>query len=396
MPIVRKAKYVIQSFIESEASGGLVLMGAAALGMIVANSPLAEDYDHILHTYVGGLSILHWINDGLMALFFLLVGLEIKREMLVGELDSWPRRALPLIAAIGGMIAPALIFFAINYQTPETWRGWAVPTATDIAFALGVLSLFGSRIPNSLKVFLTSLAIMDDLGAILIIAFFYATNLSMEALGLAAAATAVLFAFNWFGVKRLLPYLLVGLLLWVAMLFSGVHATLAGVVLALTIPLGNATGAHGDGEANGESPLYRLEDALGLWVAFLVVPLFGFANAGVSLAGLTMDMLLAPLSLGIVLGLFIGKQLGIMAFVAGAYRAGIVHLPSEASWRELYGVAILCGIGFTMSLFIGLLAFADEEHIAMTKLAVLAGSLISAFAGAAVLLWPKRQAVSVS
>jgi NhaA family Na+:H+ antiporter len=389
MPL-RKARSIIQRFIDSESSGGLVLMGSAALGMIVANSYFAGDYDHILHMKVGGLSVLHWINDGLMALFFLLVGLEIKREMLVGELDSWPRRGLPLIAALGGMIAPALIFFVVNYESPETLRGWAVPTATDIAFALGVLSLFGSRIPNSLKVFLTSLAIIDDLGAILIIAIFYASDLSMEALGLSGLATLVLFAFNWFGVRRLAPYLLVGLLLWAAMLFSGIHATLAGVVLALTIPLGDVSGGHGHGANNEGSPLYRLEDALGFGVAFIVVPIFGFANAGVSLAGVTFDMLLAPLSLGIVLGLFLGKQLGIMAFVFGAYRAGIVHLPAGASWRELYGVAILCGIGFTMSLFIGLLAFSDADHIAMTKLAVLAGSLLSAFVGAAVLLWPKR------
>ena len=388
MPL-RKVRSVFQRFAESEASGGLVLMGSAALGMIVANSYFAGDYDHILHTKIGGLSVLHWINDGLMALFFLLVGLEIKREMLVGELNSWPRRALPLIAAAGGMLAPALIYFAVNYETPETWRGWAVPTATDIAFALGVLSLFGSRIPNSLKVFLTSLAIMDDLGAILIIAVFYASDLSMQALGLAGLATAVLCAFNWFGVKRLAPYLIVGLLLWAATLFSGIHATLAGVVLALTIPLGDVSGGHGaDNNNNGNSgsPLYRLEDALGLGVAFLVVPIFGFANAGVSLQGVTFDMLLAPLSLGVMLGLFVGKQLGIMTFVVAAHRTGIVHLPAEASWRQIYGVAILCGIGFTMSLFIALLAFPNAEHEAMTKLAVLTGSLLSAFAGAAVLL----------
>lgn len=388
MPI-RKVRSVFQRFAESEASGGLVLMASAALGMIVANSYFAESYDHILHTKLGGLSILHWINDGLMALFFLLVGLEIKREMLVGELNSWPRRSLPLIAAAGGMLAPALIYFAINYETPETWRGWAVPTATDIAFALGVLSLFGSRIPNSLKVFLTSLAIMDDLGAILIIAIFYASDLSMQALGLAGLATLVLFAFNWFGVKRLTPYLIVGALLWVATLFSGVHATLAGVVLALTIPLGDVSGGHGGD--NHDSPLYRLEDALGTGVAFIVVPIFGFANAGVSLEGVTFDMLLAPLSLGVMLGLFVGKQLGIMTFVVAAHRTGMVHLPAEASWRELYGVAILCGIGFTMSLFIGLLAFADPAQIAETKLAVLCGSILSALVGAVVLLWPKRR-----
>jgi NhaA family Na+:H+ antiporter len=365
-------------------------MASAALGMVVANSALAGSYTELLHTKVAGLSVLHWINDGLMALFFLLVGLEIKREILAGELDSWARRALPCIAALGGMLAPALIFFAINWQSPETWRGWAIPTATDIAFALGVLSLFGSRIPNSLKVFLTSLAIMDDLGAILIIAIFYAADLSVMALGAAAVITVLLFALNWCGVMRLTPYLLLGAGLWAAMLFSGIHATLAGVVLAMTIPLGSTTA---EGRHNGAgSPLHHLEDALGPWVAFLVLPVFGFANAGVSLAGASMESLLAPLSLGIATGLFFGKQIGIMTSIVIATRTGIAHLPAGASWRQMYGVALLCGIGFTMSLFIGLLAFADAEHESMVKLAVLAGSLLSAFAGAAVLVAAGRPA----
>ena len=362
-------------------------MASAALGMAVANSALAGNYTEFLHTKVAGLDVLHWINDGLMALFFLLVGLEIKREILAGELDSWPRRALPFIAALGGMIAPALIFFAINWQSPETWRGWAIPTATDIAFALGVLSLFGSRIPNSLKVFLTSLAIMDDLGAILIIAIFYASDLSVSALGLAALVTVVLFGLNRFGVVRLVPYLLLGIALWVCMLFSGIHATLAGVVLAMTIPLGPVS----EGDEAG-SPLCDLENRLAPWVAFLVLPVFGFANAGVSLAGISLDTILAPLSLGIAAGLFFGKQIGIMSCIIIARKTGIAHLPAGASWRQIYGVALLCGIGFTMSLFIGLLAFADAEHEAMTKLAVLAGSLLSAFAGAAVLIRRKSAA----
>jgi len=381
MPIIRRARTTFQRFAESEASGGLVLMASAAVGMAVANSALAGSYTELLHTKVAGLSVLHWINDGLMALFFLLVGLEIKREILAGELDNWPRRALPFIAALGGMIAPALIFFAINWQTPETWRGWAIPTATDIAFALGVLSLFGSRIPNSLKVFLTSLAIMDDLGAILIIAIFYASDLSTLALGLAALLTVALFALNWFGVMRLSPYLLLGVLLWGAMLFSGIHATLAGVVLAMTIPLGSSGKENGAG-----SPLCHLEDRLGPWVAFLVLPVFGFANAGVSLIGVSLETFLAPLSLGIAAGLFFGKQIGIMVSVFIASSTGLAQLPAGASWREIYGVALLCGIGFTMSLFIGLLAFADAEHEAMIKIAVLAGSLLSAVAGAAILL----------
>lgn len=394
MPLIRRARTTFQRFAESEASGGLVLMASAALGLVVANSAFAGNYTELLHTKVGGLSVLHWINDGLMALFFLLVGLEIKREIFAGELDSWPRRALPCIAALGGMLAPALIFFAINWQSPETWRGWAIPTATDIAFALGVLSLFGSRIPNSLKVFLTSLAIMDDLGAILIIAIFFASDLSVGALGVAALVTAALFALNWFGVLRLAPYLLLGVVLWAAMLFSGIHATLAGVVLAMTIPLGSL-GKEDGGEEDGEgSPLCHLEDKLGSWVAFLVLPVFGFANAGVSLAGASMESLLAPLSLGIAAGLFLGKQIGIMSSVFIASRTGLAQLPAGASWREIYGVALLCGIGFTMSLFIGLLAFADAEHEAMTKLAVLAGSLLSAFAGGVVLLQGKRPTAS--
>ena len=387
MALIRRARTTFQRFAESEASGGLVLMASAALGMVVANSALAGSYTELLHTNVAGLSVLHWINDGLMALFFLLVGLEIKREILAGELDSWARRALPCIAALGGMLAPALIFFAINWQSPETWRGWAIPTATDIAFALGVLSLFGSRIPNSLKVFLTSLSIMDDLGAILIIAIFYATDLSFMALGAAAVITVLLFALNWFGVMRLAPYLLLGVGLWAAMLFSGIHATLAGVVLAMTIPLGSM------GKEDGESsPLCHLEDRLGLWVAFLVLPVFGFANAGVALAGASVESLLAPLSLGIAAGLFFGKQIGIMGSILIARRTGIAHLPAGASWRQMYGVALLCGIGFTMSLFIGLLAFADAEHESMVKLAVLAGSLLSALAGAAILIQGKRPA----
>jgi NhaA family Na+:H+ antiporter len=387
MAIIRRARTTFQRFVESEASGGVVLMASAALGLVVANSAFAGNYTELLHTKVGGLHVLHWINDGLMALFFLLVGLEIKREILAGELDSWPRRALPLMGALGGMIAPAVIFFAINWRTPDTWRGWAIPTATDIAFALGVLSLFGSRIPNSLKVFLTSLAIMDDLGAIVIIATFYTSDISFAALGGAVLITALLFALNWFGIKRLLPYLVLGAALWAAMLFSGIHAALAGVVLAMMIPLGSISE---EGEAG--SPLCHLEDRLGSWVCFLVLPVFGFANAGVSLAGASLDTLLAPLSLGIAAGLFFGKQIGIMISVFIASRTGLADLPAGASWREIYGVALLCGIGFTMSLFIGLLAFADAEHEAMTKLAVLAGSLLSAFAGAAILIRRKAAA----
>jgi NhaA family Na+:H+ antiporter len=370
----------LQRFLESEAAGGVVLMGSAALALAVANTFLGAAYGEALHARLAGLDVLHWINDGLMALFFLLVGLEIKREMVEGELNSWGRRALPLLAALGGMLVPALIFVALNWGSPETLRGWAIPTATDIAFALGVLSLFGPRAPSSLKLFLTSLAIIDDLGAILIIALFYAVSLSPVALGIAGLTTGALYGLNRLKVTRLLPYLALGVVLWGAMLFSGIHPTLAGVVLAFTIPLG----ARSEDRAN--SPLHRLERGLSPWVAFLVLPVFGFANAGVELKGVSLASLSAPLSLGIVLGLFLGKQVGVFGAVWLARTARIAELPSKATWRDVYGVSLLCGIGFTMSLFIGLLAFADSEREAVTKLAVLTGSLLSALAAAVVLL----------
>jgi NhaA family Na+:H+ antiporter len=373
----RRSTNTFQRFIDSEASGGLVLMASAALGLIIANSPFAHDYQAALHTPLGSLDLLHWINDGLMTFFFLLVGLEIKREMVEGQLDTWRRRALPLIAALGGMLVPAAIFMAINLAHPENWRGWAVPTATDIAFALGVLALVGSKLPNSLKVFLTSLAIIDDLGAILIIATFYAANLSFAALAVAAVFTAALYWLNRRGEKRPLPYILLGFMLWAAMLYSGIHATLAGVILAMMIPINHTS----DGTP---SLLHAMERGLSKWVAYLILPIFGFANAGVSL-GASAATLLSPLSLGVVAGLFLGKQIGIVASVYIAGRAGLAQLPAGASWRQIYGVATLCGIGFTMSLFIGLLAFADPEHQAIIKLAVLVGSLLSALGGALIL-----------
>jgi NhaA family Na+:H+ antiporter len=375
----RRTRTTFQRFIESEAFGGVALMASAALGLALANSPLAPDYEAILHAPIAGLDLLHWINAGLMTFFFLLVGLEIKREMVEGQLDTWPRRALPLIAALGGMLVPALIFMAVNFAHPENWRGWAVPTATDIAFALGVLALVGSRAPTSLKVFLTSLAIIDDLGAILIIATFYASDLSFVALALAAVFAAALYWLNRRGETRLLPYLLLGVVLWAAMLFSGIHATLAGVILAMMIPIKSS----GDSK---HSLLHSMERALSPWVAFLVLPIFGLANAGVSLASTGHMSLLSPLGLGIIGGLFLGKQIGVLAAVFLARLAKVGALPARASWRHIYGVAALCGIGFTMSLFIGLLAFADPEKQAVLKLAVLAGSLLSALAGALILL----------
>jgi NhaA family Na+:H+ antiporter len=375
----QRSRTTFQRFIESEATGGLVLMASAALGLAMANSPLAPDYEALLHAPLGSLDLLHWINDGLMTFFFLLVGLEIKREIVEGHLDTWPRRTLPLIAALGGMLVPALIFMAINFPHPENWRGWAVPTATDIAFALGVLALVGSRVPTSLKVFLTSLAIIDDLGAILIIAIFYASDLSFVALAAAAVFAATLYWLNRRGETRPLPYILLGVMLWAAMLYSGIHATLAGVVLAMMIPINHSS----DGKP---SLLHSMERGLSKWVAYLVLPIFGFANAGVSIASTGHMSLVSPLGLGIIGGLFLGKQAGILASVYLAKHAGIAALPAGVSWRQIYGVALLCGIGFTMSLFIGLLAFTDPEKEAVLKLAVLVGSLLSALAGALVLL----------
>lgn len=375
----RRTKTTFQRFTESEATGGLVLMASAALGLAMANSALAPDYEAICTLPIGSVDLLHWINDGLMTFFFLLVGLEIKREMVEGQLDTWPRRTLPLMAAFGGMLLPALIFMGVNFSHLENWRGWAVPTATDIAFALSVLALVGSRVPPSLKVFLTSLAIIDDLAAIVIIATFYASDLSFVALAVAAVFAAALYWLNRRGETRLLPYALLGFLLWAAMLYSSIHATLAGVVLAMSIPLnGSSDSKH--------SLLHSMERALSPWVAFLVLPIFGFANAGVSIASTGHMSLVSPLGLGIVGGLFLGKQFGVLGSVYLAKQAGVAALPAGASWRQIYGVAMLCGIGFTMSLFIGLLAFSDPEKEAVLKLAVLAGSLLSALAGAVILL----------
>jgi NhaA family Na+:H+ antiporter len=309
--------------------------------------------------------------------FFLLVGLEIKREMVDGELSSWSRRVLPGVAALGGMVVPALVYLAINRHEPGNLRGWAIPAATDIAFALGVLSLLGSRVPASLKIFLAALAIIDDLGAILIIAIFYTDHLTLWALGGAAVALAVLVAMNRFKIASLWPYLLVGAVLWFLFLKSGVHATLSGVILAMTIPITKSP-ARPDDE---DSPLHRLEHGLNPWVAYLVVPVFGFANAGVALGGVGAAALVAPATLGAALGLFAGKQLGVFGFSLAAIRLGWARRPSGASWSQLYGVAALCGIGFTMSLFINNLAFDAPVLQDETKIGVLVGSLLSALLG---------------
>lgn len=373
----------LRQFLDNEASGGLVLMAVAALAILTANSPFADEYFSALHIYVGPLSLQHWINDGLMAVFFLLVGLEIKREMLDGQLSSWSRRLLPGAAAVGGMVAPALIYIAFNLGNPAAMRGWAIPSATDIAFALGVLSLLGPRVPASLKIFLAALAIIDDLGAVIVIALFYTAGLNIAALAGAAVAVGVLFSMNRFGVSRLAPYLLVGAALWVLVLLSGIHATLAGVLLALSIPIRLTPGTPEASPA--VSPLHRLEHALHKPVAFLVVPVFGFANAGVSFAGITPAILAEPLTLGVAAGLVLGKLVGVFGTVAVLVKLRIADLPVAAGWGQTLGVSLLCGIGFTMSLFIGLLAFDDpamQDHI---KIGILAGSLLAGLAGYAIL-----------
>ena len=386
-PAARPAS-IFREFLDGESAGGIILMAAAVLALIVANSPLAEAYFAALHAYVGPLSLSHWINDGLMAVFFLLVGLEIKREMLDGQLSTWPRRILPGIAAAGGMAVPALIYVVLNMGNPGALRGWAIPTATDIAFALGVLSLLGNRVPASLKVFLTALAIIDDLGAVIIIALFYTSGLSLAYLVAAFAVLGLLYALNRKGVLSLLPYAVLGVVLWILVLKSGVHATLAGVALALTIPLRTSPGIARDLEG---SPLHRMEHALHKVVPFVVIPIFGFANAGVSFAGLSIASLVEPLTLGVAGGLVLGKLIGVFGSAALTIRLGLADVPANASWVQLLGVSILCGIGFTMSLFIGLLAFAADPALQdAVKVGILAGSFLAALIGSAVLLMAPR------
>lgn len=390
MTTQRRQVSIFREFLDGEASGGIVLMVAAVVALLVANSPVSEYYFGALHAYVGPLSLSHWINDGLMAVFFLLVGAEIKREVLDGQLSTWPRRILPGIAAAGGMIVPAMIYVALNYSHPETIHGWAIPTATDIAFALGVLSLLGNRVPAALKVFLTALAIIDDLGAVIIIALFYTSGLSLAYLGAAFAILVLLTVLNRLGVMRLWIYLAIGLVLWFVVLKSGVHATLAGVALALTIPLRRAPGIARDVE---ESPLHRLEHLLHRFVPFVVIPVFGFANAGVSFAGMTLGALVEPLTLGVALGLVLGKLVGVFGTAYIAIRTGIAVMPANSGWSHLLGVAFLCGIGFTMSLFIGLLAFAGNETLQEeVKVGILGGSLVAAVLGSLVLYFGPKPA----
>ncbi len=368
----------IRDFLQTEAAGGYVLMAAAALAIIVANSPMSDSYAHGLHVKVAGLSLLHWINDGLMAIFFLLIGLEVKRELIDGELSSWPRRILPGAAALGGMLVPALIYALVNRNDTYNLQGWAIPAATDIAFALGVLALLGSRVPASLKLLLTAIAIIDDLGAIIIIAVAYTAHLDFAELGLAFAGLAVLFGLNRLKIQSLWPYLLIGAFVWYEVLLSGVHATLAGVAVAFTIPLTRTIGSPED----HESPLLRLEHALAPLVAFIIVPIFGFANAGVDLRGMGLGVVLEPVPLGIALGLLLGKPIGVFGAIAALVKTGAADAPAGASTRQVFGLAILCGIGFTMSLFIAALAFGEGSvQDSAAKVGILAGSILAALGG---------------
>ncbi len=391
---------VLKGFFKLQAAGGIILVLASAFAIMLANSPFAALYDHILHglnftlgftdahsgmVYGLSKSVLHWINDGLMAIFFFLVGLEIKREFTSGELSSRDRAILPFIAALGGMIVPAVIYFFFNMQTPETHAGWAIPSATDIAFTLGVMSLLGSRIPFALKVFVTAVAVIDDLGAIVIIAVFYASNIKAIALMIAALGLGILVILNKRGVTKLSPYILIGLIVWAAVLKSGVHATIAGVLVAFCIPSSCKKDPH-------YKPGEFLEHAIHPWVAFAILPLFGFANAGVPFAGMSLHNLLDPVVLGIACGLFFGKQIGILAFVTGAVKLGISSKPPGCTWLQMYGAAILCGIGFTMSLFIGTLAFTDITLQAEVRLGVLIGSILSACYGAFILSYAAKKA----
>ncbi|MGE3167204.1 MAG: Na+/H+ antiporter NhaA, partial [Planctomycetota bacterium] len=373
-----------RDFLKLESASGIFLLFAAGLALILNNSPLSKLYDDLLlvpfEIRLGQLQLakplLLWINDGLMAVFFLLVGLEIKREILEGELSRLRKAALPIYAALGGMAAPALIFAAINWGEP-TVRGWAIPAATDIAFALGILGLLSSRVPVSLKIFLTAVAILDDLGAIVIISIFYTENLSLPALCLGFGCSAVLGILNRTRVQAYTPYILVGLLLWVCVLKSGVHATLAGVIVAFAIPLRSPDGQR--------SPLKELEHALHPWVAFMVMPIFAFANAGVELSGLSWTDLFQPLPLGIAAGLFVGKQVGVFACTWLPIRLGLASRPRGCTMRHLYGASLLAGIGFTMSLFIGTLAFDDPESARGVRLGVLTASCLSGVLGYVVL-----------
>ncbi|MGI9947481.1 MULTISPECIES: Na+/H+ antiporter NhaA [Vibrio] len=383
---------VIRDFFKMESAGGILLVIAAAIAMTIANTPLGETYQAMLHTYVLGMSVSHWINDGLMAVFFLLIGLEVKRELLEGALKSKETAIFPAIAAVGGMLAPALVYVAFNAGDPEAISGWAIPAATDIAFALGIMALLGKRVPIALKVFLLALAIIDDLGVVVIIALFYTGDLSTMALLVGFAMTGLLFMLNAKGVTKLTPYMIVGAILWFAVLKSGVHATLAGVVIGFAIPLKGKKGEH--------SPLKHMEHALHPYVAFGILPLFAFANAGISLEGVSMSGLTSMLPLGIALGLLVGKPLGIFTFSWAAVKLGIAKLPKGVNFMHIFAVSVLCGIGFTMSIFISSLAFANvsPEFDTYARLGILMGSTTAAVLGYALLHFslPKQASEEVA
>ena len=374
------ATEALRDFLKQESAGGIVLIAAALLALVAANSLAAGSYFALLEVPVavtiGSFAIdkplLLWINDALMAVFFFLVGLEVKREVVEGQLSSWNKASLPLFAAIGGMAAPALVFLALNTESPDNLAGWAIPAATDIAFALGILSLLGPRVPVALKALLLAIAVIDDIGAITIIALFYSGTIDTGMLAGAALALAGMVVLNRFRIGSSIPYVLLGIALWIFVLKSGIHATLAGVAAAMTIPMV---------APDGSEPLERMEHALHPWVAFLVIPIFGFANAGVSLVGLQPSDLLAPLPLGIALGLLLGKQIGIFGFSWIAVKIKLASLPANVRWRQVHAVSLLAAIGFTMSLFIGNLAFADAAQVEAVKLGVLSGSLVAAIAG---------------
>jgi len=379
-------------FFKLEAASGLVLLIAAIIALVISNSNFSGLYFGTLEQYlfIGinnfglKLSVHHWINDLLMAIFFFFVTLEIKREFIQGELSNLKKALLPIIGAVGGMVIPALFYVAINFENSETLNGWAIPSATDIAFSLGILSLLGSRVPISLKIFLTALAIIDDLGAILIIAFFYSGDLSISYLSLILISYIFLLILNKYGVKKFIPYFIIGAFMWYFTYKSGIHATIAGVLLASTIP-------HRVKDKD-YSLLIKLEHAISPYVAFIIMPIFAFANAGVSLEGLTLSSLLLPVPLGILLGLFIGKQVGVMIFSFIAVKLGAAEMPDNASWLTLYGVSVLTGIGFTMSLFVGNLAFAENiQYIDGVKIGVLAGSLLSTVFGYFILLFSTKK-----
>ena len=381
-------------FFKLEAASGILLLISAIIALYISNSNFSDLYFNVLKEYlfIGindfglKLSVLHWINDALMAIFFFFVTLEIKREFLQGELSSIKQAMLPIIGAVGGMLIPALIYIVINFKTPTTLNGWAIPSATDIAFSIGILSLLGSRVPISLKVFLTALAIIDDLGAIVIIAFFYTGNLSIKYLLLMFVTFIFLLILNKFSVRKFFPYLVLGLFLWFFTHKSGIHATIAGVLLAAVIP-------HRKKE-NDFSLLIKIEHAISPYVAYFIMPLFAFANAGVSLEGLSFNSLLQPVPLGILLGLFVGKQLGVFVFSYASIKLGLAKLPNNSNWISFYAVGVLTGIGFTMSLFVGNLAFVNNmEYMDGVKIGVLSGSLLSTIVGYLLLLISSKKKI---